>query len=90
MNMKTEEVGAAQIRNEKHRELNDAIEHIGSINERLCELVDRISGVDAPPNCKPESLCPCLSDVLEAGPNHIRERIDTAHNYIDRLRELLF
>lgn len=88
--VKLNTAAGAKVRGEKHTELHNAIEHVDSVNSALCQLIGQITGTPPESSTKPDQQSPSLSDVLEAGPDHIREKLDTAHNSISRIRELLF
>jgi len=82
-------------RQEKHVELNNAIDSIDRINELLNELIRRVhpmpeSNEEKASEVAAKPVIPSLCDVLSHGRDQIMDKIEYAHNQINELTELLF
>lgn len=81
---------------EKHLELNEAINGIDFILDSLGDLRKSISGPEpeqykaGPDLEEPKEMRPSLSDVLNEAPSHIRRKIEEALKRIEHIRSLLF
>lgn len=86
-------------RQEKHMELNNAVNDLDSVLQHLNKLINRVRGPAPPLPVAPGSLeepkrlqdrPPTLVEVLDLAPESIRSKVEEAHRRIDEIQELLF
>lgn len=81
-------------RQEKHVELQEAINGMDSACYNIDRLIDRLRGPDVvkgtEENCKAKTPTPSFLSVLECGPSTIRANTEAINKRIDELNELLF
>jgi hypothetical protein len=80
-------------RREKHMELHSAISNVHTISRHLDDLIQRLEGPSPPQECQisdqPEPV-PSFMNVLNSGPDSLREMTEDAHKRIERIFEMLF
>ncbi len=87
-----EQISNEAIRREKHIEIHDAIQQIGTISQQLDDLIHRIEGPSPTDHefAKEKESLPTLRDILDGGAGAIMEKTEDARKRISRLNELLF
>lgn len=75
---------------DKHIQLDNAIDSLESVNNRLLSLIRRIEGNDNPEVPSTARPCPALLDTLNEGPARIRAIETEAHQHIELLEGHLF
>ena len=86
-----EEVENAK-REAKHVQLHQAIEQLSATIALLESIIDRIKGIlpEQPKDSGEREGIPTLSDILETGPQRIREQSNRLEDIREKLTELLF
>ncbi len=76
----------------KHLVVHQAIQEINSVVQSLDSLLARIQGpMPHDVGCeKAQMQEPTLADMLNGGPNEIREKIERAHSLISKIDDELF
>ena len=75
---------------DKHIQLDNALDSLTSVNNRLLALIQRIEGNDSPEEQPCARPCPALLDVLNEAPNRIREIESRGHELVSTLESHLF
>jgi len=79
-------------RESRHIALDQAIERLNTINSRLTDLRDRITGMDCDAKTQIQAARPAssLAGLLDDGPSRIYEKIELAHAQLNEIENLLF
>jgi hypothetical protein len=79
-------------RQDKHLAMHEAIQDLDSINHRLGELSERLQGprVEAAGCAAEQCNIPNFMQVLNSGPEEIREKTLEANRRINEISEMLF
>ncbi|MEW8189905.1 MAG: hypothetical protein AB2766_11430 [Candidatus Thiodiazotropha endolucinida] len=82
------------IRSQKHIDLSDAINDvstiIGDINDLIARIKDGDRNLEVTPEGDALTPIPSLLEVLDSGASRLRSHVDTVHQRLAELRELLF
>jgi len=78
----------------KHNDLYRAIDNVDSVIQSLADLkrkiTDNPNAAKEPVNPAPPIQSPALVEVLERGSAMLRDKVDTAHQIISEIEEMLF
>lgn len=83
-------IGLEPTKQNKHSQLQDAIDDMEFIVEKAASLLDRINGNAT--DCSPDNprVDPSLSSVLNSGPSEIRDNCSKIRSYLDEIEGALF
>ena len=81
-----------ELENDKHHDLYAAIISIVSLNSRITDLMNRITGIEPADTEQPMAVRsnPSLVDVLNEGQFIIKDECDKAHENLKMIETLLF
>jgi hypothetical protein len=87
-----EKLEPALKQNEKHMNIESAIERLESVNRQLMNFQNKITGCDSPPSTDTVGPTPTpnLIDILNQGGNRIAEISEQISEKIVELDSLLF
>ena len=90
--MPTGQGSNVEKRQEHHLELDEAIQALSVLKGQLTNLLNRINRVSEPPSEKTETERdrPSLAQILDNGPQAIREYHTCCRNMVNEIEGLLF
>lgn len=88
----SKEVECGEALLNKTENIGRSIDEIESVIEHLTELLNRVSGNDANKICDVDPKKPyyCLAEIMNNGPDTIRNKCSILHDKLNELNDLLY
>ena len=87
--MKNDEC-VAVAKEDKHIILSDAIESIDNVIQHAYCILHRIQGADSGIGSSVDTPRPTLQEILNFGPDRIREKNDELYKILDEIKSAIF